>query len=41
VGEFSRTEGGKAVADLENLLMAIVWLEILQQKCDQNALCFL
>jgi hypothetical protein len=27
-------KGGKAAADLENLLMAIVWIEILQQKCD-------
>jgi hypothetical protein len=33
------TEGGKAAADLENLLMAIVWIEILQQKCDHSALC--
>jgi hypothetical protein len=35
---FSRTEGGKAAADLEKLLMAIVWIEILQQKCDHSAL---
>jgi hypothetical protein len=28
-GEFSRTEGGKAAADLENSLMAIVCIEIL------------
>jgi hypothetical protein len=32
-GGFSRTEGSKAAEDLENLLMAIVWIEILQQKC--------
>jgi hypothetical protein len=38
-GGFSRTEGGKAAADLENLLMAIVLIEILQQKCDHSALC--
>jgi hypothetical protein len=25
--------------DLENLLMVIVWIEILQQKCDHIALC--
>jgi hypothetical protein len=25
--------------DLENLLMAIVWIEILQQKCDHSVLC--
>jgi hypothetical protein len=37
-GGFSRTEGGKAAADLENLLMAIVWIEILQQKFDHSAL---
>jgi hypothetical protein len=38
-GGFSRTEGGKAAADLENLLMVIVCIKILQQKCDQSALC--
>jgi hypothetical protein len=38
-GLFSRTEGGKAAEDMENLLMAIVWIEILQYKCDHNALC--
>jgi hypothetical protein len=38
-GEFSRTGGGKAAEDLENLLMAIVWIEILQQKCDDSAPC--
>jgi hypothetical protein len=38
-GGFSRTEGGKAAVDLENLLMAIVWIENLQQKRDQSALC--
>jgi hypothetical protein len=32
-------EGGKAAADLENLLMAIVWIEILQQKSDHSAPC--
>jgi hypothetical protein len=31
-GGFLFIEGGKA-EDLENLLMAIVWIEILQQKC--------
>jgi hypothetical protein len=31
-GRFSRSEGGKAAADLENLLMSIVWIEIMQQK---------
>jgi hypothetical protein len=35
---FSRTEGGKAAADLKNLLMAIFWIEILQQNCDHSAL---
>jgi hypothetical protein len=35
---FSYTKVGKAAADLENLLMADVWIEILQQKCDQSAL---
>jgi hypothetical protein len=35
----SRTEVGKAAVDLENLLMAIVWIEILQQKCDHSAVC--
>jgi hypothetical protein len=29
---FSRTEGYKAAEDLENLLMAIVLIEILQHK---------
>jgi hypothetical protein len=38
-GEFLRTEGDKAAADLENLLMAIVWIENLQQQCDHSALC--
>jgi hypothetical protein len=38
-GGFLRTEGVKAAEDLENLLMAIVWIEILQQKCDHSALC--
>jgi hypothetical protein len=37
-GGVSSTEGGKAAKDLENLLMAIVWIEILQQKCDHSAL---
>jgi hypothetical protein len=36
-GGDSCTEGDKAVEDLENLLMAIVWIEILQQKCDYSA----
>jgi hypothetical protein len=34
---FLHIEGGKAAEDLENLLMAIVWIEILQQKCDHSA----
>jgi hypothetical protein len=38
-GKFSRKEGVKAVEDLENLLMAIFWIEILQQKCDHRNLC--
>jgi hypothetical protein len=38
-GDFLCTEGGKAADDMENLLMAIVWIEILQQKCDHSALC--
>jgi hypothetical protein len=29
---FLSTEGGKAAEDLKNLLMAIVWIEIFQQK---------
>jgi hypothetical protein len=29
---FSRTEGGKAAEHLENLLIAIFWIEIIQQK---------
>jgi hypothetical protein len=37
MGGFWRTERGKAVEDLENLLIAIVWIEILQQKCDHGA----
>jgi hypothetical protein len=36
----SRTEGGKATEDSKNLLMSIVWIEFLQQKCDQSALCW-
>jgi hypothetical protein len=32
-------EGGKAAADLENLLMGIFWIKILQQKRDHSALC--
>jgi hypothetical protein len=31
-GGLSHTEGGKAAADLKDLLMSIVWIEILQQK---------
>jgi hypothetical protein len=38
-GGFSRTEGDKAAKDLENLLMDIVWIKILQQKCNHSALC--
>jgi hypothetical protein len=38
-GGIVRTERGKAAADLENLLIAIVWIEILQQKCDHDAFC--
>jgi hypothetical protein len=38
-GGFLRTEGGKAAADMETLLMAIVWIKILQQKCDHRAPC--
>jgi hypothetical protein len=37
-GGVSRIEEGKAAAVFENLLMAIVWIEILQQKCDHSAL---
>jgi hypothetical protein len=37
-GWFSRTEGGKTAEDLENLLMAIVWIDLSQQKCDHSAL---
>jgi hypothetical protein len=36
---FSRIEGGTAAKDLKNLLMAIVWIEILQQKCNRSAVC--
>jgi hypothetical protein len=39
VGVFPRTEGGKAVKYLKNILMAIIWIEILQQKSDQTVLC--
>jgi hypothetical protein len=38
-GERSHTEGGKTAEFLVNLLMAVVWIEILQQKCDHSALC--
>jgi hypothetical protein len=38
-GGFPRTEGGKTAVDLENSLMAIVWIENLQQKCGHSALC--
>jgi hypothetical protein len=38
-GGFSRREGDKASEDLENLLMSIVWIKILQQKCDHSDLC--
>jgi hypothetical protein len=37
-GGFSRKERGKEAEDLENLLVTIVWIEILQQKCDHSAL---
>jgi hypothetical protein len=36
---FLSTEEGKEEEDVENMLMAIVWIEILQQKCDHSALC--
>jgi hypothetical protein len=39
MGGLSHIESGKEVEDLENLLMAIVWIEILQQKSDHSALC--
>jgi hypothetical protein len=32
--------GGKLVEYLENLLMAIVWIDLAQQKCDHSALCW-
>jgi hypothetical protein len=38
-GGFLHTEGGKAAVDSETLLIAIVWIEILQQKCDHSAIC--
>jgi hypothetical protein len=38
-GGLLHTEGGKAAEDLENLVTTIVWIEILQQKCDHSALC--
>jgi hypothetical protein len=38
-GEFLGTKKGKAAADLENLLIAIIWIEILQEKCDHSGLC--
>jgi hypothetical protein len=37
-GVFLCIEGGKPAEDLENLLMAIVWIETLQQKLDHSAL---
>jgi hypothetical protein len=36
---FLRIEGGKAAEDLENLLMAIVYIDFLQQKYDNIELC--
>jgi hypothetical protein len=37
-GQFLCTEESKAVEDLENLLMAIIWIDFAQQKCDHSAL---
>jgi hypothetical protein len=36
-GRVLHTEGGKAAEDSKNLLKAIVWIEILQQKCDESS----
>jgi hypothetical protein len=36
---FSHTEGDKAAADSENLLIAFFWIEILQQKRNYRSLC--
>jgi hypothetical protein len=36
---FSNIGGGKAAEDLENLLMAIVHIDLAQQNCDHSALC--
>jgi hypothetical protein len=36
---FSCTEGVKAAEDLENLLMAIIEIDLAQQEHDHNALC--
>jgi hypothetical protein len=36
---FLQTEGGKAAEDLENLIMAIIQIDLDQQKCDHSALC--
>jgi hypothetical protein len=38
-GGLSRTEGSKAAEYLEKLIMTIICIEILQQKCDHSALC--
>jgi hypothetical protein len=38
-GGFLCTEGGKEAEDLENVLMAIVWIDFAQENCDHNALC--
>jgi hypothetical protein len=38
-GGFLRTEGGKVAADLKNLLMAIFWIDLAEQKVDHSALC--
>jgi hypothetical protein len=37
-GCFWRTEGGKQVVDLGNLLMSFVKIDFAQQKCDHSAL---
>jgi hypothetical protein len=38
-GGLSHTEEVKAAEDLENLLMAIVWIDLAEQKYDHSALC--
>jgi hypothetical protein len=32
-------EGDKVAEDLETLLMAIVWNDLTQEKCDHSVLC--